>query len=120
MPSLLVFAGNCLIPAMTKACVLFLSLLLLVSACSAPMEQKTSNTIKIGAFLSLTGATSAYGTSAANAINLAAEETNRNGGIDGKQVEIEIEDDHSNTSDVPGIVEHLIKEHKVHALIAEP
>ena len=105
---------------MTKACVLLLSLLLLVSACSVPMEQKTSNTIKIGAFLSLTGATSAYGTSAANAINLAAEETNRNGGIDGKQVEIEIEDDHSNTQDVPGIVEHLIKEHKVHALIAEP
>ena len=42
------------------------------------------------------------------------------GGIDGKQVELEIEDDKSNTADVPGIVEHLIKEHKVHALIAEP
>ena len=105
---------------MTKACVLFLSLLVLVSACSAPMEQRTSNNIKIGAFLSLTGATSAYGISAANAINLATAEINRNGGIDGKLVETEIEDDHSNTSEVPGIVEHLIKEHKVHALIAEP
>src|SRR5262249_60781706 len=105
---------------MTKLWVLFLSLLVLVSACSAPMEQRKSNTIQIGAFLSLTGATSAYGISAANAINLAAEETNRNGGIDGKQVEIEIEDDHSNTQEVPGIVEHLVKEHKVRALIAEP
>lgn len=104
---------------MIKACVLFLSLLVLVSACSTPPQQP-SNNIKIGAFLSLTGATSAYGISAANAIKLATEETNRNGAIDGKQIELEIEDDQSNTQDVPGIVEHLIKEHKVHALIAEP
>ncbi len=100
---------------MIKVCATLLCLLLLVPACSP-----ASNTIKIGAFLSLTGATSAYGISAANAIKLATEETNRNGGIDGKQVELEIEDDQSNTQDVPGIVEHLIKEHKVHALIAEP
>ena len=105
---------------MTKACALLLSLLVFVSACSTPMEQRPSNTIKIGAFLSLTGATSAYGISAANAIKLATEETNRNGAIDGKQIELEIEDDESNTQSVPGIVEHLIKEHKVHALIAEP
>jgi len=105
---------------MTKTCAVFLTLLVLVSACSALKEQQTPNTVKIGAFLSLTGATSAYGISAANAIKLATEETNRNGGIDGKQIELEIEDDKSNTPDVPGIVEHLIKEHKVHALIAEP
>ncbi|HET6978572.1 MAG TPA: ABC transporter substrate-binding protein [Pyrinomonadaceae bacterium] len=91
-----------------------------MSACTAPTQQPTANTIKVGAFLSLTGATSAYGISAANAIKLATDETNRNGGIDGKQVELEIEDDKSNTADVPGIVEHLIKEHRVHALIAEP
>jgi len=105
---------------MTKTCAVFLSLLVLVSACSALKEQQTLNTVKIGAFLSLTGATSAYGISAANAIKLATDETNRNGAIDGKQIELEIEDDKSNTQDVPGIVEHLIKEHKVHALIAEP
>jgi len=105
---------------MTKTCAVFLSLLVLVSACSALKEQQTLNTVKIGAFLSLTGATSAYGISAANAIKLATDETNRTGGIDGKQIELEIEDDKSNTQDVPGIVEHLIKEHKVHALIAEP
>jgi len=108
-----------LIPAMIKICVLFLSLLVFVAACSMPQPQR-SNTVKIGAFLSLTGATSAYGISAANAINLAKEETNRKGAIDGKQIELEIEDDQSNTQDVPGIVEHLIKEHRVHALIAEP
>src|ERR1044072_7876429 len=100
---------------MIKLCAVLMSLLLLVSACS-PLQQPP-NTIKIGAFLSLTGATSAYGVSAANAIKLATEETRA---IDGKEIELEIEDDKSNTQDVPGIVEHLIKEHKVHALIAEP
>jgi len=93
-----------------------LVLLLLVPSC----QQRTPDTIKVGAFLSLTGATSAYGISAANANQLATDETNQSGGIDGKQVELEIEDDHSNTQEVLGIVEHLIKEHKVHALIAEP
>lgn len=105
---------------MIRLCPLFVALIIVLSACLTPTDQRTSNTIKVGAFLSLTGATSAYGVSAANAIKLATEETNRSGGIDGKQVELEIEDDKSNTADVPGIVEHLVKEHKVHALIAEP
>ncbi len=104
---------------MIKLCALLVSLLLVLSACTQPGQQ-TPHTIKVGAFLSLTGATAAYGVSAANAIKLATEETNRNGGVDGTQVELEIEDDGSNTQDVPGIVEHLVKEHKVHALIAEP
>lgn len=104
---------------MSKTWGFFIAICLLVPACSMP-EQQPANTIKIGAFLSLTGATSVYGISASNAINFAAEEANRNGGIDGKQIQIDIEDDHSNTQEVPDIVNHLIKEHKVHALIAEP
>jgi branched-chain amino acid transport system substrate-binding protein len=102
---------------MQKTCV-FLLALFLVAACSVPGPR--SNSIQIGAFLSLTGATSAYGISASNAIKLAVEEANGNGGIDGKQIQLDIEDDHSNTQEVPDIVNHLIKEHKVHALIAEP
>jgi branched-chain amino acid transport system substrate-binding protein len=81
---------------------------------------QTAEPIKIGAFLSLTGATASYGVSALNAIKLATEETNRAGGINGKQIELVVEDDHSNTQDVPGIVTRLIKEAKVQALLAEP
>ena len=84
------------------------------------VQAQTPETIKIGVFLSLTGATASYGVSALNAIKLATEETNRAGGINGKQIELVVEDDHSNTQDVPGIVTRLIKEAKVHALIAEP
>jgi branched-chain amino acid transport system substrate-binding protein len=43
-------------------------LLLLLLACSQPQQ------IRVGAFLSLTGATASYGISAANAIRLAADE----------------------------------------------
>src|SRR5215217_5067544 len=103
---------------MSKIFQLLLALCLLLSACSMPEQH--SNTIKIGAFLSLTGATAAFGISAANAIKLVADEVNGNGGIDGKRIELEIEDDQSNTQKVPDTVNHLIKEHKVHALIAEP
>src|SRR5215216_5433427 len=103
---------------MRKTCGLFVGVLLLLAACALP--ESGSNNIKIGAFLSLTGATSAYGISAANAITLATDEANRSGGIDGKQIALDIEDDHSNTQEVPDIVNHLIKEHKVNALIAEP
>ena len=79
-----------------------------------------SGTIKIGVFLSLTGATAAYGISALNAFKLATEETNAAGGIAGRQVELVLEDDHSNTSEVAGIVTKLIQQDKVHALLAEP
>src|SRR5215510_11138443 len=99
---------------MRKICGLLLSLLL-ISACSMP--ESRSNNIKIGAFLSLTGATSAYGISASNAIKLAVDEANSSGGIDGKQIQLDVEDDESNTQSVPDIVNHLVKEHKVHALI---
>jgi branched-chain amino acid transport system substrate-binding protein len=99
----------------------FMAVLLSLSlvACLA-VQAQTAEAIKIGAFLSLTGATASYGVSALNAIKLATEETNRAGGINGKQIELVVEDDHSHTQKVPGIVKRLIKEAKVHALLAEP
>ena len=75
--------------------------------------------IRIGVFASLTGATSAYGISSNNSFKLATEEVNKAGGINGRQVELVSEDDHSNTEEVPGLVKKLINEDKVHALLAE-
>lgn len=99
---------------MTKTLALFVVCVLLLFVSCSPAR------LRIGAFLSLTGATSAYGVSAANAIRMAADETNKAGGIKGTLIDLEIEDDHSKTDEVPGIVDHLIKEHKVKALLAEP
>ena len=99
---------------MTKTLAFLVTCVLLLFVSCSPAH------LKIGAFLSLTGATSAYGVSAANASQMAADEINTTGGIKGTHIELEIEDDHSNTDEVPGIVNHLIKEHKVKALLAEP
>jgi branched-chain amino acid transport system substrate-binding protein len=99
----------------TLILLVILSLLLCFHA-----EPETANTVKIGVFLSLTGPTASFGVSALNAIKLATEEANRAGGIDGKRIELVVEDDHSNTQEVPAIVSRLIEEAKVDALIAEP
>ena len=111
MPPLLRFG---LITDMNKSRVVLLGLLVLLLLACQPRR------LKIGAFLSLTGSTAAYGISAANAIKLATDEINDAGGINHQRIELEIEDDRSNTQEVPGIVDHLIKEHKVDALLAEP
>src|SRR5215212_664692 len=102
---------------MTKSVALILAVLICVWTCSQP---KTPATIKIGVFLSLTGATASYGQSSLNAIQLATDETNKSGGINGKHIELVVEDDHSNTQDVPAIVTKLIQETNVDALLAEP
>ena len=98
----------------------FVALLILSLLVSFRSPAQNSETVRVGVFLSLTGATASYGISALNAIKLATEAANRAGGIDGKQIELVVEDDHSNTDEVPGIVTKLIKDAKVHALIAEP
>ena len=106
-----------------------IALLSFTSGCtqeSAPVVNSGVNShnaagnIKVGVFLSLTGATEAYGISALNAFKLALEETNAAGGVAGRQIEFVVEDDHSNTAEVAGIVTKLIKQDKVHALLAEP
>ena len=100
-----------------------IALVLIALSLFAPARLQTTapaNSIKIGTFQSLTGSTAEYGVSAVNAIKLATDEVNRNGGINGQSIELVVEDDHSNIGEVPGIVNKLIKDHKVDALIAEP
>ena len=107
---------------MKTACAFLLAILVLLPACSPTSGpgSAASDKVTIGTFLSLTGATAAYGNSSLNAIKLATEEANAGGGINGKHIEIDVEDDESNTQAVPDIVNHLIKEHQVQALLAEP
>ena len=103
---------------MMKVCALLFSFALLLP--QAPAAAPSNGIIKIGVFLSLTGATASFGASSLNAIKLATDEINRNGGVSGKRIELIVEDDHSNTEEVAGIVTKLIKEQNVDALIAEP
>jgi branched-chain amino acid transport system substrate-binding protein len=73
--------------------------------------------VRVGVFLSLTGATAGYGISSSNSFKLATEEVNSAGGINGRQVELITEDDHSNTQEVAGLVTKLIKQHKASLIL---
>lgn len=55
-------------------------------------KKKEPETIKIGAILPLTGSAAPYGENAKNGIEIALEEINSEGGIDGKKVEVIYED----------------------------
>jgi branched-chain amino acid transport system substrate-binding protein len=102
--------------------------LVLLIFCLACSQKNVSNLdpndagggIRIGVFLSLTGATAGYGISALNSFKLATQEVNDTGGVDGRKIELIIEDDHSNAQEVAPIVGKLIKQDKVSALLAEP
>jgi branched-chain amino acid transport system substrate-binding protein len=108
---------------MRSVLALFLALLIFTPASSRFLDSnlnKANDNIRIGVFLSLTGATAAYGISSLNSFKLATEEVNAAGGIMGRRVELVVEDDHSNTAEVAGIVTKLIKQDSVNAVLAEP
>src|SRR6185436_6587080 len=103
----------------------FVVTLILCLACSqrnaSPLApNNTAKVIRVGVFLSLTGGTAGYGISALNSFKLATQEVNDRGGINGRQIELVVEDDHSNAQEVAALVGKLIKQDKVHALLAEP
>jgi branched-chain amino acid transport system substrate-binding protein len=52
-----------------------------------------SKSIKIGAMISLTGVAADFGDMSKKAMDLAVEEINQNGGVDGRKAELYIEDD---------------------------
>src|ERR671910_742366 len=70
-------------------------------------------TIKIGVNQPLTGAVAASGTYVAQGAQIAAEEINANGGIDGKKIELIIEDNKSNPKEAVAAAEKLIVRDKV-------
>ena len=61
-----------------------------LAACSNGGQEtaEESDTVKIGSMFELTGSAAGYGTSMNNAVKMAVEEINADGGIDGKEIEI--------------------------------
>ncbi|MCU1265302.1 MAG: branched-chain amino acid transporter substrate-binding protein [Acidobacteria bacterium] len=75
--------------------------------------------VRVGVFMSLTGSTANFGISSTNGIKLAADEVNAAGGINGKQVEILIQDDRSDASEAATIVTKFVTQDQVHAILGE-
>ena len=94
--------------------------LALAFSCSRQGEDSISNhsTIKIGYFGDLTGPTFNFGQSAINGVLMAASEINQAGGIDGRQIDVVIEDDKGSPEEAARLTAKLIDHDKVVAIIA--
>ncbi len=75
--------------------------------------------IKVGVYGDLSGQTSSFGQSTRNGSQLAADEINAAGGINGRQVQLVIEDDQGEPGKAATVVAKLINQDQVRALIGE-
>jgi branched-chain amino acid transport system substrate-binding protein len=93
----------------------------LAFSCSRPGDDNSApnrTTIKIGYFGDLTGPTFNFGQSAINGVLMAASEVNQAGGINGRQIDVVIEDDKGSPEEAARLTTKLIDQDKVVAIIA--
>ena len=96
-------------------------LMALAFSCTRPNDDNGTpnhSTIKIGYFGDLTGPTFNFGQSAINGVLMAASEINQNGGINGRQIDVVIEDDKGSPEEAARLTAKLIDQDKVVAIIA--
>ncbi len=75
--------------------------------------------IKVGVYGDLTGGTASFGQSTKNGVDLAAAEINAAGGINGRKVVLIIEDDQGKSEQAKTVVQKLISQDKVSAVLGE-
>lgn len=78
---------------------------------------KDGDSIKLGANLEMTGGSASFGTSAADGIKLAIKEVNAAGGVNGKQVTLDIADNRSDVAEAANAMEKLVDD-KVAGVVA--
>jgi branched-chain amino acid transport system substrate-binding protein len=96
-----------------------ITLFLLILFSTADLPAQTLEPIRIGVFGDMSGPTSSFGEATYHGVKLAFDEINAAGGIDGRKIEIFLEDDLGRPEDAKKVVEKLIAENKVHAIIGE-
>jgi branched-chain amino acid transport system substrate-binding protein len=77
------------------------------------------DTIKVGVYGDLTGQTSSFGQSTRNGVQLAVDEINAGGGVNGKKIELVVEDDQGRPEQAKTVVQKLISQDKVQAVLGE-
>lgn len=80
---------------------------------------QAADVIKIGEFASITGGNASFGQASHNGTLLAVEELNAAGGVLGKQLQLITEDDQSQPGQPATIVQKLIAQDKVVAILGE-
>lgn len=79
----------------------------------------SGDAIKIGVYGDTTGATSSFGLSTRNGVQLAFEEINAAGGVNGKKLEMLFEDDQGTPEKAKTVISKLINQDKVVAVLGE-
>ncbi len=79
-----------------------------------------AETIKIGSLSALTGSASQPGQSQRDAVKMVVDEANANGGINGKQIELFIEDDQLQPTVAANAARRLVYQDEVIAIIGTP
>ncbi|MGX7013213.1 ABC transporter substrate-binding protein [Vagococcus silagei] len=115
---------------MKKLMVVGLLLAFLLSGCGVPgggaagggaailyKAQEESETVKIGLNLELSGAVASYGNQERDGIMLATEEINKDGGINGKQIELVTKDNKSDTAEAASVASSLTTKEQVVVIV---
>lgn len=101
----------------------FLAALVLVGCNKSPdvtanaTGTTVGDTLKIGVNLELTGSVAAYGNAEKNGINLAVEQINKAGGVDGKKIEVITKDNKSENAEASTAATNLAVQSQVNAMI---
>ena len=90
----------------------FLLIVLLLN-CVCSKEKSNQDTIKIGGIYALTGKVASYGKWIKNGVDLAVEQINKKGGINGHKIEIFEEDTQSEPKVAASALEKVISIYKV-------
>lgn len=76
----------------------------------------TDTTVKIGVFSPLSGNSMAYGFDVVNAAKMYYDKVNKDGGVNGRKIELIVEDSRCNANDLLAAVKKLTEQDKVFAL----
>jgi len=94
---------------------------MVLSACGSSKSTGSSSlkgkTLHFGAVFSLTGAGGVYGPQQKNAVELAADVVNRQGGVNGAKLDFAIEDDNSDKQQSAQVTQRLVQQNQVLALL---
>ena len=96
--------------------------LLLASGTGCKKSQNTASAtgdIVIGEFASMTGGTASFGQASHRGLVLAIEQANESGGVLGRKIALKSEDDESNVDKAVTVVQKLISEDHVVAVVGE-
>jgi branched-chain amino acid transport system substrate-binding protein len=95
----------------------FITVILTIIAFVISPAMAQNKPYKVGVLLSITGYISFAGTAVRDAVTLEVDKINEGGGINGRKIELIIEDDASDTSKSVASFNKLAKIHKVDAII---